>query len=156
MAAQTAAPGLPRYWGCRVRRASSSYSEGNVDPLAPHGARIPAVTLDQALQDIHDAIFDAAASDPPSTVPQLNGAPGQYAGLLMTTGVGEEDSVALVLEEFEMGHTANQGRQGKQPAPNVSVQLLQAVFKAISIARLNAQSSSSNKLRKQVADTCGG
>jgi hypothetical protein len=119
MAVQTAALGLARYCGCRVRRASSSRSEGKVDSFAPRRARIPPVTLDQALQDVHDAMFDVVASDFPSIVPQLNGAPGQEAGILMTTSLGEEDSVALVLEDFAMGHMANQGRLGKQPTPNV-------------------------------------
>ena len=36
-------------------------------------------------------------------------------------------------EDFAMGHMANQGRLRKQPAPNVSVQLLQAVSKTVSI-----------------------
>ncbi|ORY35307.1 fungal-specific transcription factor domain-domain-containing protein [Naematelia encephala] len=88
--------------------------------------------LSSSVQANHDPISDSINTQP-RLLQTSTGADKADSSSSFSPVRAEDDSVALVLEDFAMGHSGNLERAGKQQGPRMSALLAQAVGKAVSI-----------------------
>ncbi|WRT70065.1 uncharacterized protein IL334_007059 [Kwoniella shivajii] len=112
-----------------ISQTQTSFSPSHMSMTMPLEANQSAANDVPLPSTVTSPAQSSLSSDLHQAMDQNTGSPMLPFGVVHAA----EDSVALVLEDFAMGHIANKERAGRRQDPKISNQLYQAVSKAVSI-----------------------